>query len=131
MHNVLNIKNERLLEILVILVQLQKRKQIRLTNHLVAIHVEHLECEFLDHVELLLVSVDVAWTEQHGLDSLIENVVVDLAVGPVEKRGEFLGETARVTFLEIGEQVLLLHLDVFKLLTLAFIFLVLFFALFS
>ena len=75
--------------------------------------------------------MDVAWPEQDGLDALIEDVVVDLAVGPVEKRGEFLSQTTGVTFLEVGQQVLLLHLDIFKLLTLTFIFEVLFFALFS
>ena len=75
--------------------------------------------------------MDVTWSEKDGLNPLIEDVVVDLAVGPVEKRGEFLSQTTGVTFLEVGQQVLLLHLDIFKLLTLTFIFEVLFFSLFS
>lgn len=48
--NILNVENQSLLEEIILLVQLKESEQISLADHLIAVHVKHLESKLLDYV---------------------------------------------------------------------------------
>ena len=80
------------MEVFIFLVQLQEAEKVSFANHLVAVHVKHLEgkafegAHVFDWVSLIGMSSAVI-DEENLLKSLVEDVVFDGDVGPVEDRG--------------------------------------------
>ena len=80
------------MEVIIFLVQLQEAEKVSFANHLVAVHVEHLEgkafegAHVLDWVSLVSMSSPVI-DEEDLLESPVEDVVFDRDVGPVEDGG--------------------------------------------
>ena len=80
------------MEVFIFLVQLQEAEKVSFANHLVAIHVKHLEgkafegAHVFDWVPLISMGSPVI-DEEDLLESLVEDVVFDGDVGPVKDRG--------------------------------------------
>ena len=80
------------MEVIIFLVQLQEAEKISFADHLVTVHVEHLEgkafegAHVFDWVPLISMSSPVI-DEEDLLESLVEDVVFDANVGPVKDRG--------------------------------------------
>ena len=80
------------MEVFIFLVQLQKAEKVSFANHLVAVHIEHLEgkafegAHVLDGISLVSMCGPVI-DKEDLLKSPVEDVVFDGDVGPVEDGG--------------------------------------------
>ena len=80
------------MEVIIFLVQLQEAEKVSFADHLVAVHVEHLEGEAFEGASVLdrVPRIDrrrPVIDKEDLLEPLVEDVILDRDVGVVEDRG--------------------------------------------